>query len=689
MAEKKIELRLCGVSENILRQRLADILEDPSATVTLSAQDGEAQVGIVADDSAADELADEVSARFAPLVYSASGESLEQRVVALLTAHGKTVATAESCTGGLVSARLTDVPGSSRVFGTGVVSYSLDCKQKLLSVSADSLAQEGAVSAVTAGQMARGVRRTAAADIGVAVTGEAGPVAAEDHPVGTVFVALADAKRTWAVELHLQGDRCSVRRQAASHVLCLLYRYLEAYPTVMAGGISNRVAQRSIPCTQGEINPRLLSRLLPWRGDSLRRIALKCGAWLAVLALLGGGVFAGYRYLLAPDINRQLQDSLGDVYRDDPADLTILPNTAHYPVGMLAQFRGLYDMNADVGGWIRIEDTNIDYPVMQYSGGQYQNQSFKGQYSVYGQPYFSETTAPSDRVLTVYGRNTADGQMFSDLLNYRRVAYLQEHSAIEMDTLFDAANWQVFAVLVVDENNPQECPYALTDFMDEAAYTAYIKMLREHSIFVCDAEVTAQDRLLLLSVNAQDIYGFSSARLVIAARQVDKAQAVTYAVNPSAKLPQVLTQQTVATTTRPTYTTTTVTAPTTVTTAPTTTETTTSKTTTSTTTTTTTTTESTTQTVPTESTTTEPTITTGTSVSTDAVATTASTTESTTASTTVTEPTSSTDSTTVDSTTTTTTTTEPSTSAPSEAPSQPSVENSAGEEVPPNVDIGN
>ena len=303
------EYRIFSVSEELLRKMLADILDDSGATLSYEA--GEGILTLTAPSETVADMTEVVTQRLGSCVYSLSGESLEQRVVALLTAHGKTVATAESCTGGLVSSRLTGVSGSSRVFGTGVVSYSWDCKQKMLQVSPDTLQQEGAVSAEVAGQMARGVRQTADADIGVSVTGEAGPNPAE-QPVGTVFIALADAKRTWVCELHLEGERDSIRQLATNHVLFLLYRYLEAYPTVMAGGISNRSAQRSIPRTQGDVNPRLLSRLLPWRGDSFHRVLLKCGVWVAVLALLGNGVYAGYRYLLAPDINRQLQDSLGD-----------------------------------------------------------------------------------------------------------------------------------------------------------------------------------------------------------------------------------------------------------------------------------------------------------------------------------------------------------------------------------------
>ena len=153
--------------------------------------------------------------------------TIATRAVALLKEQGLTVAAAESCTGGMIATAITDVAGASRVFGTGVVSYSCDCKMKLLGVSATTLESEGAVCAATAAQMAEGVRRVAQSAIGVSVTGEAGPVAAENHPVGTVFIGLSDANGTVVEEHHFEGDRAAIRRQAAEAVLSLLVRRLE------------------------------------------------------------------------------------------------------------------------------------------------------------------------------------------------------------------------------------------------------------------------------------------------------------------------------------------------------------------------------------------------------------------------------------------------------------------------------
>lgn len=457
--------------------------------------------------------------------------SLAAQAVAALTAHGLTVATAESCTGGLIAAALTDVAGASRVFGTGVVSYSNECKQNLLSVSADTLSAVGAVSADTAAQMARGVLHTADAAIGVSVTGEAGPVAAENHPVGTVFIALADKKRTWVEELHLEGDRAAIRRQAAERVLSLLCRYLEAYPAVMAGGERHRtVPVRTIPRTQGSGQPRLTARLLPWRGDSPRLLAIKLVAWLAVIALLVGGGWLGYLLVGGPVRNRELQDTLGDIYYEANDLMIGADASSRYPEGMMTTFHGLYDMNKDVGGWLHIPDSGMDFPVMNYADGYYRNHSFLKEYSRYGQPYFD--AAASDRLMVIHGRNTEDGQMFSHLLNYRRIAYLREHAVIEMNTTRANGRWQVVAVTVTDDKEAKDA-----GLPTEQTLSDYLSDLPACSLFTCTAAVTEEDTLLLLTTTAAEEYGFDGARFTVVARLMSGDTAAQYAVNYDVEMP--------------------------------------------------------------------------------------------------------------------------------------------------------
>ena len=571
-------IRLFGVSEDTIRERLADVWSEDALSAVLSVNEEDAVLRLdAADEHSLETAVQAVTQRLGAFVYSEDDTALEALAVALLTEHNKTVAVAESCTGGLLCSRLTGVPGCSRVFGTGIVSYSWDCKKQLLGVSADTLDHYGAVSAETAREMADGVRRQAGADIGIAITGEAGPQAAEDKPVGTVFVALADAKRSWVKELHLDAtamDRAVVRRVAASYGLDLLRRYLQAYPTVMAGGERHTdYADRQRNADEPQAR---LQHLLPWRGKRKTRV-IKSLAWLAVLALLIGGVLTVYNHILTPKTNRELQDDLANLYWSSTSDLTMgQPVTGNYPEGMTAQFRGLYDMNKDIAGWIRIPDTAINYPVTLYADGYYDNHNFGDQYSVYGQPYFYEgntqVSLQTDTVLAIRGNNTRDEQMFSSLLSYRRIAYLREHSVIEMNTLYTAAKWEIFAVAVVNERDRASVfEYFMPNFANDEAFSSYVEQLCRRSLFRSDIEPTEKQPILLLTTDADREYGFSGARLVVAARKMTADEpTANYSVNygmtwPAAYARRTTTRSTIQTTTTrsTTLTTTTVTTTTT------------------------------------------------------------------------------------------------------------------------------
>ena len=136
---------------------------------------------------------------------------------------GRTLATAESCTGGMIGQMITAVPGSSSVYKGGIVSYTNEIKSALLGVDKTLLATEGAVSAPVAKAMAEGARQALSADIAVSVTGLAGP-GGDDYgnPVGTVYIGYADEKGTEAICFHFDGDREAVRTQAAEAALELI-----------------------------------------------------------------------------------------------------------------------------------------------------------------------------------------------------------------------------------------------------------------------------------------------------------------------------------------------------------------------------------------------------------------------------------------------------------------------------------
>lgn len=143
----------------------------------------------------------------------------EFELVALLREKNATVSTAESCTGGLVAARITGVSGASEVFKYGAVTYSNEAKNKTVGVKKETLEKYGAVSSQTAEEMAFGVRRVMDAQIGVSVTGLAGPNGGEGKPVGLVYVAVSSDNYSAVTENRFSGDRISVRNQAADKAL--------------------------------------------------------------------------------------------------------------------------------------------------------------------------------------------------------------------------------------------------------------------------------------------------------------------------------------------------------------------------------------------------------------------------------------------------------------------------------------
>ncbi|TKB27324.1 CinA family nicotinamide mononucleotide deamidase-related protein [Desulfopila sp. IMCC35006] len=160
-------------------------------------------------------------------IYGCDRESMEKVVGKLLLENNLKLAVAESCTGGMICQKITNSPGSSAYLLGGVVSYSNSLKVIYLSVSPEALEQHGAVSREVAEEMAVGVRAKSGADIGLAVTGIAGPDGGSvEKPVGTVYIAIATSEENWVTKFHFQGDRNEIREITAQSGLDLIRKYL-------------------------------------------------------------------------------------------------------------------------------------------------------------------------------------------------------------------------------------------------------------------------------------------------------------------------------------------------------------------------------------------------------------------------------------------------------------------------------
>lgn len=237
------ELRIAGLPESEVDQRVAPIYTQfPGAKTTILAAAGEIQLHPQvwsADEGAAVKLLDEMTRRFRLALeehlYTTSGETLESVVARELQGRRTTIAVAESCTGGMLAARLTNVPSSSSYFRGGVVSYSNDLKTGWADVPADLIASKGAVSAEVALAMARGIRRHTNSTVGVGITGIAGPSGGSaEKPVGLVHIALADEQNEKEKEFRFPGERERVRLYATQAALDMVRRHFLRPPAVKA-----------------------------------------------------------------------------------------------------------------------------------------------------------------------------------------------------------------------------------------------------------------------------------------------------------------------------------------------------------------------------------------------------------------------------------------------------------------------
>ena len=173
----------------------------------------------------------ELRERVGPVVYAEGTHTMDEVVGEILLERGLRLATAESCTGGLLAKRITDTPGASRYFERGYVTYSNASKVELLDVPAADIEKHGAVSAPVAEQMAAGAARRAGVEVGVSITGIAGPGGGtEAKPVGTVFVGLSASGSTAARKFHFAGTRYAIRERSVQYALDMVRRQLQGLP---------------------------------------------------------------------------------------------------------------------------------------------------------------------------------------------------------------------------------------------------------------------------------------------------------------------------------------------------------------------------------------------------------------------------------------------------------------------------
>ncbi|MCL2013734.1 MAG: nicotinamide-nucleotide amidohydrolase family protein [Oscillospiraceae bacterium] len=483
-------------------------------------------------------------------------EKTARETVKILNALGRKVASAESCTAGMFSGTLTNVPGASGVFDMGITSYSDEAKQKLLGVTQEAIEQSGAVSSTVAAMMAAGIRRISEADVGVGITGIAGPSGGSpEKPVGTVFVALAIDGEIWVEKLMWTDEhenRDTIRTKTVTAALHMLKRYLSGD----AAGEFTRYEYASFPAAKNEDektqvtkrNPFMsfLKFFIPWKGDRTLEVIRKF-VLLAALVTFVCAAIPLTRYFLENHEADKIIENAVNAYRGEPSARQL----SDLPEGYLEKFAGLYGINQDVKGWIYIPGTDVNYPVVQKEDDNeyYLKRSFNKTYSDFGVPFLDYRCTIMPQTFStntiMYSHNIKTGKFFAQLLNYNNVDFYKQHPVITFDTVYDEREWVVFGAFLATMDEKDGPVFNYHHFVDKESdghFNWYADQVKLRSIIQTDVDVTPDDYLLTLSTCSYELGQNTDTRFVVVARMLrpgEKVDASGARINPTPLYPDL------------------------------------------------------------------------------------------------------------------------------------------------------
>lgn len=284
---------------------------------------------------------------------------------------------------------------------------------------------------------------------------------------------------------------------------------------------------------------------LPEKKDPLNRPKGKRKAfhvWIAVICCLlvtAAGLFVFYVGWGCDMLADYAMEKARQYYAEGNSG-GALPDDA-----MLPKFASLYSHNNDTAGWLRITGTGIDYPVMDYKDGYYQNHNFLCLPDPAGTPALAAAVSlqGENKNLVVEGSSPGRGRLMEELQNYRNIDYLQRHPVLQMDTVYERGDWAVFAVCLIntDSQNGEVFPYDTVYFSSEEEFQEYIEEIRVRSMVITQAEVSAEDQILTLVTDTND---FNGAKILVAARKVHENESIydfygSVRINPSVVMPAV------------------------------------------------------------------------------------------------------------------------------------------------------
>lgn len=451
-------------------------------------------------------------------VFAQNDDSIGNTVVKLLHRNNMKIATSESCTGGMLSQLITAVPNASSVFEIGLTSYSNRIKQYALSVPKLILNKYGAVSHQTAAYMALGVKNLNGANLGIGITGVAGPSSSEGKSVGTVYIALCDGQHFWVRKLEMSpfSTRDEIRNFACFTALDLTRRYLECLPQLLPDFSTNieniecifdqpHYINSSLLFLKNEYNDYLNTKKpqnpktdIKFSSNNLftinsasplenlrkqvikkhgvkKRFKLKINFSLKEFALKITSVADFkhfiYNYFIKLAFIILLSTAvmisalfISNVYAEFNNKNVITEMRANWNFtgamdenGKFTDFNKLTAINPDISGWITIQNSDINYPVCSFKENDfYKTHNYKHEVSKFGALHFDKNASFCPANTIIYGNNPENGTMFSELLNYKELNFANNAQYIDITTPTGQEKYIVFAVLTATDNPKHE-----------------------------------------------------------------------------------------------------------------------------------------------------------------------------------------------------------------------------------------
>lgn len=572
-------INIFGMGESAIETAIKPLFAEDNPVVVTYCKDNECEISITATadlEEDAERICSaaifKIKALLGDVIYGTDSTSLAYEVVNLLKKSGLKIATAESCTGGMLSQMLTSVQGASEVVEIGITAYSNRIKNEALSVPLDVLMNEGAISAETAMYLAKNVRMLSDADIGVGITGNAGPTANENKPVGLVYIAIADRSKYFIKKLELPTvySRDKIRSYATLTALDIVRKYIFARPNSLNGMRSydepfffeetskNNTAQKheenfavfevdekydfdadenilseTPKNVELDINSFISepetkqSEIFNNTASFIKRHWIKLVCALVLLALLISSTV-----LVGNLVHEGRQIALINQARDE-FDMQNQKKTDD--TGIYRSFKKLIKSNSDIKGWITIKGTNINNPVYQSTNNTYyQNNNMLKEKSRYGALFFDKNNIiekdKASKNITVYGHNTTNGTMFGELDSYHSLSFYKNNPVIQLKTLYQQDEYLIFSVFITNadakDDNGQIFNYARTDFKNSKDFKAFINEAKKRSLITVPININDDAELLTLSTRSNE---FENARFVVIAVKITTENFIGYA----------------------------------------------------------------------------------------------------------------------------------------------------------------